>query len=267
MLLTQSCLRWDNRRSRFKPAHEVIKTADYEVAEIRDDGTAKRFVESHHYSGSYPAARFRFGLYHRQGGLVGVAVLSHPANEAVLTRTFPGESLESTELGRFVLLDNVPGNGESWFLAESMRQLRQKGILGIISFSDPIPRTALDGTSTFPGHIGTIYQATNATYLGRGTPRTLKLLPDATVFSDRTISKIRAQERGATYSENILVRHGAEPRENQDPREWLAYWLPQITRPLRHPGNHRYAWILPKGQWHHLPVSLPYPTKQLALAA
>jgi hypothetical protein len=33
-----------------------------------------------------------------------------------------------------------------------------------------------------PGHVGTIYAATNAVYTGRATARTVKLLPDGTVF-------------------------------------------------------------------------------------
>ena len=58
-------------------------------------------------------------------------------------------------------------------------------------FSDPLPRTRADGTVVMPGHLGTIYQAANAVYTGRGTPRTLTLLPDGTVFSDGAGSPTR----------------------------------------------------------------------------
>src|SRR5262245_59609071 len=76
-LMEDRTLRWRNRSSSFRPAGELIRTADYDVAAIATDREAKAFVERHHYSASYPAARFRFGLY-RQAELVGVAVFSVP---------------------------------------------------------------------------------------------------------------------------------------------------------------------------------------------
>src|SRR5690606_8376190 len=128
----------------------------YEVAEIAGDTEAKRFVLEHHYSGDYPAARFRFGLYER-GELVGVAVFSEPMNALAVTNWFPCTTHEVPELGRFVLLDRVPANGESWFFARCREILRRHGIAGVLSFSDPVPRTSEDGKVVFPGHVGTIY--------------------------------------------------------------------------------------------------------------
>lgn len=250
--------RWREQRSSSRPAGEPIRTQDYDVAPIADDRTAKDFVLTHHYSGTYPAARERFGLY-RHGELVGVAVFSQPSNNATLA-IFPGEPTQSYELGRFVLLDDVPGNGETWFLARCFEHLRELGALGVVSFSDPYPRATQDGRRVFPGHVGTIYQASNATYMGRARAEKLLLLPDATTLHRRTLSKIVKGEKGARYATEKLVAHGASPlREGQDPREWLAEWLPQIARPMQHPGNHKYAWILQRRHRRALTVSLPYP--------
>lgn len=215
---------------------------------IPDDATARGFVERHHYSGTYPAARVRVGLY-RRGELVGVAVFSHPCNDRVLTNVFPAlPPAAAVELGRFVLLDEVPGNGETWFLARAFRLVAAAGIAGVVSFSDPVPRTDAGGKATFPGHLGTIYQAHNARYLGMGTPRSLRLLPDGSVFSDRARQKIRAGAKGWRYASEQLAAHGADPlpgeASEQDRRAWLRYWTRELTRPLRHPGNHRYAWAL-----------------------
>ena len=69
--------RWCDGRASYRPPTEPIKTAEYEVAEISDDTTARQFITQHHYSHTYPAARFRAGLY-RHGELAGVAVFSHP---------------------------------------------------------------------------------------------------------------------------------------------------------------------------------------------
>lgn len=57
----------------------------------------------------------------------------------------------------------------------------------------------------------------------------------------------------------LLERHGAAPLENGDVGAWLARWLPALTRPLRHSGNHRYVWALDRRVRRHLPASLPYP--------
>lgn len=102
--------RWRNGRARYRPAGELIRTSEYEVALIGEK-EAKAFVVSHHYSRSYPAARWRVGLF-RRGELAGVAVFSQPVQDTVLTNVFPtGSALDSVELGRFVLVDHVPGNG------------------------------------------------------------------------------------------------------------------------------------------------------------
>lgn len=254
--------RWLFRKDRYRPAGEPIDAHEYEVAPIDDDATAKGFVLEHHYSGTYPAARFRSGLYNRYGTLVGVAVFSHPCRDSVLTSVFPGRATDAVELGRFVLTNDVPANGETWFLGQAFAHLRREGLRGVVSFSDPFPRTDEHGHRVFPGHIGTIYQAHNAVYTGRATARTLRLLPKGQVLSDRAIQKIRRAERGWSYAVEQLVRAGAKldadltiERERQ---AWLARTLKALTRTVRHPGNHRYAWALNRRVSVALPT-LPYP--------
>jgi hypothetical protein len=253
--------RWHDRRDTYRPAGEPIATRLYEVAPIDGDSTARAFVERHHYSASYPAARWRFGLY-RLDRLVGVAVFSHPSNDRVLTNTFAGtRATDGVELGRFVLLDDVPGNGETWFLGRCFDLLRREDLVGVVSFSDPMPRATASGLSVMPGHVGTIYQAHNGVYLGRATPRTLKLLPDGTVLSDRAIQKIRAGERGWRPAAELLVRHGADA-PCDDRRAWLRRWLSPgagLVRRVRHLGNYRYAWTLQRRHRGMLPTSLAYP--------
>lgn len=224
---------------------------------IDSDKVAKAFVVEHHYSGSYPAARERVGLY-RGAQLVGVAVFSIPAQPKALD-VLPGERETCVELGRFVLLDEVAANGESWFLARCFELLRGLGYTGVVSFSDPVPRVVA-GEVLFGGHVGRVYQATNASYLGRSAARTLRLLPDGAVVHPRMLSKIRKRERGHVYAEGVLVEHGAEPLQaGEDPAAWLARWLPRLTAPLRHGGNHRYAWALRARDRRLLPASQPYP--------
>lgn len=242
-MIATGCQRWRDHRASYRPAGEPIRVADYEVERLEADAVAKAFVSEHHYSGSYPAARWRFAL-RRRGELVGVAVFSQPMLERVLELA-PGP--RCTELGRLVLLDDVPANGESWFVARAFELLRGDGVTGVISFSDPTH-----------GHVGTVYQALNGTYLGRANPKTIRVFPDGSVMSARAISKIRAKEKGWRYASELL-RAGGAPAPGADLRSWLTEWLPRVTRTVRHPGNHKYAWAIDKRLKRALPVSLPYP--------
>jgi hypothetical protein len=251
--------RWRSSRDFYRPPDEPIRTADYDVAELPDDRATKTFVLEHHYSASYPAARWRFGLF-RRDVLQGVAVFSHPCNDLVLTRVFPGRPTDSVELGRFVLLDEVPGNGETWFLGRCFALLRREDLAGVIAFSDPCQRLNRANVPVFGGHVGTIYQAHNAVYLGRGTTRTLTLLPDGSVLSERAQQKIRSADRGVAYAVRQLVGCGADPPVCYDPA-YLSAWLrlskARLCRSVRHRGNHKYAWRLSRRV--RLPASLPYP--------
>lgn len=246
--------RWRERRDTYRPAGEVIDVRRHEVALIADDGPAKAFVTAHHYSGTYPAARYRVGLYERDE-LVGVAVFSHPSNPLAL-RPLP-TSLESVELGRFVLLDRVPGNGETWFLARAFELLRRDGIVGAVSFSDPFPRLTASGAAVFGGHVGTIYQAHNAVYLGRARADTMRLLPDGRTLHNRAIAKLRKREKGWRYVVGLLESYGATAPAN-DVEAWVAE-AERLTRRMRHPGNHKYVWSWDRKLRKTLPPTKPYP--------
>lgn len=255
-MITSVTQRWRDRRDQYRPAGETIATRLYEIAPIADDTTAREFVERHHYSGCYPAARFRVGLY-RRDELAGVAVFSQPLRDDVLA-VLPGDRLERVELGRFVLLDDVPANGETWMLDRAFELLRAEGFAGVLSFSDPAPRTNAEGAVVFPGHVGTIYQAFNGVYLGCNGRRTWRLFSDGTVLSARAIQKLRKGERGWRYVVELLLRHGAPPFSG-DRWTWGKAVIAAVTRTMRHPGNHRYAWTLRRRDRRHLPPSQPYP--------
>lgn len=254
--------RWLGGRASYRSPAEVIKTAEYEVAEVHDDTTARAFILTHHYSGTYPAARFRIGLY-RRGELVGISVFSHPCSDKVLTNVFFPVKMatEAVELGRFCLLDSVEGNGETYFLARAFDILKKYEIAGVVSFSDPMPRRNIAGELVFRGHYGGIYAAHNGVYLGRGTARTLRLLPDGRAFSERATQKLRKGERGWRYAAAQLEAFGGPPAP-EDAAErllWLKNSLQKLTVSVHHKGNHKYAWPLRRDLRLALPRSLPYP--------
>jgi hypothetical protein len=257
-MITAVTQRWRQGRTSYLPRREVIRPAEFEVAPLTDDSEAKLFIIRHHYSRSYPAARRRFGLY-RRSQLVGCAVFSYPTHTKALTNVFDVEPILLLELGRLVLLDEVEANGESWFVSRCFDYLRREGMVGIVSFSDPVPRTTEAGEVVAPGHIGFVYQALSACYLGRSAPRTLRLLPDGRVIHERAIQKIRGGERGWRYAARPLEEFGASPAPSGDKTAWLGYWLARLTRKLPHGGNHKYAWALERAARKLLPDSRPYP--------
>lgn len=257
---TVGCQRWRDGRHSFLRRRDGGFDADrYEVHPL-DEATAKAYVLTHHYSKTYPAAQHRFGLFLRadQLELVGVAVFSVPTQRAVLTNVFPDLDYGTAcELGRLVLEGppahrgghgipggvRAPANAESWFVTRCLHELAQRGVQGVVSFADPVPRRRDDGTVLLPGHVGTVYAACNFTYTGRGTARRIIVLPDGTTLNDRSVQKVRAQDRGHAYVEQRLIALGAAvPRTGENMTGWLRDALETIgAQRLAHRGNHRYA--------------------------
>jgi hypothetical protein len=238
--------RWRHRREAYVPDATTINPAEYAVDAI-DCATAKAFVLEHHYSGTFPASRLSVGLY-RGRQLAGVAVFSVPMNNAAVPiHTGLADPLAGVDLGRFVLLDDVAGNGETWFLARAFRQLRQEkpGVVAVVSYADPAPRRTATGDVVKPGHVGQIYQAMSASYRGRARARFEHMTPDGQPFSERAASKIKNRESGHAYAIDELVRRGASRPASDDLRGWYGGLLESgfITR-RRHPGNHVYAFPL-----------------------
>ena len=89
-LASEWCQRWAGGAHSWRHRSQGGFDQDrYHVTTI-DEMVAKRFVVANHYSGTYPAALGRWGLWEGERRLVGVAVLAVPMNTAVLTNVFPG---------------------------------------------------------------------------------------------------------------------------------------------------------------------------------
>ena len=79
--------RWRNRCPTWRHRHEGgFDQARYTITEIPDDATARSFIEAHHYLGTCPAMRFRYGMYEADQ-LVGIAILSVPGIDPNLEGT------------------------------------------------------------------------------------------------------------------------------------------------------------------------------------
>lgn len=246
--LMERCLRWNRRRHSHRPAGEPLQPQRYAVESI-GEAEAKQFVQREHYSRTYPAARFRVGLLEKRpfeaARLVGVAVFSVPMTQAVITKHLDLPANRGVELGRLVLLEHVPGNGESWFLARAFKLLRASlDVDGVVSFCDPIARTDLQGREVKRSHTGVIYRAHNARYGGRTMPRSVLLMPNGLCASERSLSKIRNEEVGIQYAMQQLLGAGAPARFlGESPSAWLRRLRNEgFLRSVRHPGNHVFTW-------------------------
>lgn len=248
----QPCQRWRLRRDSYRPAGEVINASRYGVEPI-PEAAAKAFVEAHHYSGTMGAARLRVGLFRSRGAfqpaeLVGAAVFSVPASQAVIPKWTGLEPAAGVELGRLVLLDDVEGNGESWFVSRALALVRAElpEVRAVLSCSDPVRRVAPDGRVIIPGHVGTVYQALNARHAGRTDRATVYLTPGGQVVSKRALSKLAANDTGRAYTTRQLLEAGAPaPFAGETPEGWIARlkssgWLGRF----RHPGCLVYLWPL-----------------------
>lgn len=257
-MLTDRNQRWRERREKFVPGSSLIDPRTFAVEPVRTN-EAKGFIQRHHYLATYPVARFAAGLYRKTGRaapteLVGVAVFAEPSTSAVITKHTGLEPGQGTTLARFILLDDVAGNGETFFLSRAIQLLRQAKpeIIGMASFSDPNN-----------GHIGQVYQAGSARHVAVTKPRYGYHFAGLSI-ADRTISKIANEESGADAAVRRLVDMGCPPPKSQEAlRTWLARIEAErlIERTKRQPlFVYSFAFTrAAKAKLRQLP-SLPYPT-------
>ena len=154
--LTVACQRHTLKRTTYLTARPPFDPSRFGVEPI-DTADARTFVETHHYSGTFPVEIASYGLFeskpNARAALVGVAVFSIPVNTpAALTALLePGQTV--CDLGRFILNDHVLANAETWFLTRAYRALRQDKTLAdgrtprfpfSTSYSDPCPRPSFD---------------------------------------------------------------------------------------------------------------------------
>lgn len=257
--------RWRDRRV-FSLDNKVLFDPSRFAVDVIPESMAKPFVIEHHYAGSFPAARISFGLFEGASSLKGVCVVSVPMNQMAVPKYLGLAPNDGAEIGRFVLDPVVAFNGESWFLARVMKLLKRErpDIRGLISYADPVERRDERGVLFKQAHWGSIYQASNARFVGRSAPRTLILAPDGTVISERSLSKIRQEERGAAYAARQFMDKGALERlPGEEASAWVTRALRQPTfRRVRHPGNFVYLFNLGRDVSIQMPAQA-YP-KQLA---
>lgn len=215
---------WTASKLRLRDAYEVRRMKS-------PDG--KEFIRRHHYSRGSHNGPTCYGLYSKASDeLVGVCAFAAPCSENVRASVFGTDSKSSvTELHRLVLLDEVPHNGESFFIGRALTLLKadKPGICAVLSFADATE-----------GHIGTIYQATNALYCGTSGR--------ATFYRDGDGRLRHPRQNGVNVGALAARALGWEP--------------------VKRDGKHRYLFLLPNSKHHRKELigrlrltSLPYPKR------
>ena len=150
------------------------------------DEECREFIVNWHYSRSYRSLKHRhvFTLINNyRNRLEGVAVYGDP-----MSRHYNESGL--IELRRLCLIDDTPRNSESFFIAKTLRYLRNNtDYTGVLSFADPNV-----------GHEGIIYKASNFRYDGQegGNPRVIS-------HGDRKIHlREMYQKKGGEYTNSAL---------------------------------------------------------------
>lgn len=161
---------------------------DRRLYEVRDTdlGVAQEMVRRLHYAGGGSNTRVAVhGLYLRAepGRCLGVAWWLPPTRVAA-------ESVNREEwkrvisLTRLVIEPEVPCNGASFLLAQSVKRLRREGRwASLVTYADESQ-----------GHLGGIYRASNWTYVGRTGPYPRWLAADGRQVAPKaTTNRTKAQ--------------------------------------------------------------------------
>ena len=176
---------------------------------------ARSFIKKNHYTKGCGNAIISHGIYDKFANLVGVIAYQCPISENVRKSVFGSQHKDKViELHRLVTLDECPKNTESWFISKSLDKLKKEtSYWAVISFADATM-----------GHVGKIYQASNAIYTGKTSKNVYykdssrKLRPPRQ--NGRNISKEEARERGwsiekreSKYRYLFLLENGKNKKE------------------------------------------------------
>lgn len=187
-----------------------------------------------HYSRGAGHIGYRHGLWDGDV-LYGVSLINAPVPN-VQECVFGSEHAHHVmDLQRLALPDDAPRNCESRLISGSLRLLKQQrpDVWAVVTYAD-----------TTQGHVGTIYQATNALYTGTG--RTTYAWVDS-----RGVLRSKRSSGGGRGD------HGGISKAEAEARGWT-----RVDSKVKH----RYLYLLPDSRKHRrellallqLPV-LPYP--------
>lgn len=118
----------------------------------------REFAQRYHYTGAADNAMWRWGLWHGMV-LYGIVAYNTPTRSVCESVFGPDHHQHVWHMTRLAMADRSPRNSESRLIAGSIRAIEHTHphVWGILTYAAPSA-----------GHIGYVYQATNALYLGEG---------------------------------------------------------------------------------------------------
>jgi len=135
----------------------IPKVRDMMVGPV-STADVREFAHRYHYTGVGNNINWRWGLWH--GPVLHGIVSYNLPTRSVCEAVFGTEHFDKVwHMGRLILSENSPRNSESRLIGGSLRAIEreQPHVWAVLTFA-----------ATEVGHIGTIYQATNALYTGTG---------------------------------------------------------------------------------------------------
>jgi hypothetical protein len=156
--------------------------------------TCEQLVWLHHYARSASnTAAYRHGLFRLSDPYrcVGVAQWIPPTRDAAIA-SWDGDWHEVLALSRLVLAPEVPANGASYLIGQSVKLIRAAGRWRcLVTYAD-----------MWQGHTGAIYRATNWEYLGLTKPEARWLDPATGMLVSKYaggVSRSRAEMAALGY--------------------------------------------------------------------
>ena len=219
---------------------EAVKVRDMHVAPASAHDV-REFTSRYHYTHSAGNLAWRWGLWHGVT-LMGVVAYNIPTR-SVCASVFGAEhEAHVWHMSRLALPDSAPHNSESRLIGGSLRAIRQEF---------PDVWAVLTYAATDVGHLGYVYQATNALYTGTGG--------DSTFYTDDH-GRRRSTYITSRGSDGIMRGRGIGRREAGELGWEIHDSLPK----------HRYLYVLgnktqrrERMKLLRLPT-LPYPKESTA---
>lgn len=153
------------------------------------------FCRRYHYTSTGGNMSWRWGLWHGVT-LMGVVAYNLPTRDTCESVFGPEHFDKVWHMGRLAMADSAPRNSESRLIAGSLKQIAR---------DYPNTWAVLTYAATDVGHIGYVYQATNALYTGIGGDSHFFVDEGgkrrSTYLGGRGVGNARAAEMGWTRHE------------------------------------------------------------------
>lgn len=136
---------------------DMPKVRDMTIGPV-STSDVQEFAARYHYTSTGGNMTWRWGLWH--GVILHGVVAYNLPTRSVCASVFGEEHLDKVwHMGRLVLSEDSPKNSESRLIGGSLRAIEHDhpNVWGVLTYA-----------ATDVGHIGTVYQATNALYTGSG---------------------------------------------------------------------------------------------------